>query len=166
MTSLALVSRPSLATHLSASIAPRRSKVSATSRREIFTRRNGTLLWDQLLWWPWYRCVVGCKTGQTCIAQVIGSRRPTTLVMRMFAARCPLYPQSGHGQCNSAWPLRANSGCRARMARPLRAKSRHNRVPAHRRKSHTIRSLRRRGRCKQIVEGGEPAKLMTAERVQ
>ncbi len=47
-----------------------------------------------------------------------------------------------------------------------KGQSRHNRVPAHRRKSHTIRSLRRRGRCKQIVEGGEPAKLMTAERVQ
>jgi len=29
---------------------------------------------------PGTDCVVGCKTGQTCIAQVIGSRRPTTLV--------------------------------------------------------------------------------------
>jgi hypothetical protein len=29
---------------------------------------------------PGTDCVVGCKTGQTCIAQVIGSRRPTSLV--------------------------------------------------------------------------------------
>jgi hypothetical protein len=29
---------------------------------------------------PGTDCVVGCKTGQTCIAQVIGGRRPTTLV--------------------------------------------------------------------------------------
>ena len=28
---------------------------------------------------PGTDCTVGCKTGQTCIAQVIGSRRPTTL---------------------------------------------------------------------------------------
>ena len=25
------------------------------SRREIFTRRNGILLWKQLSWWPWHR---------------------------------------------------------------------------------------------------------------
>src|SRR4029453_1467129 len=47
-----------------------------------------------------------------------------------------------------------------------KGQSRHNRVPAHRRKSHTIRSLRRRSLCKKIVEGGKPAKLKTAERVQ
>ena len=29
---------------------------------------------------PGTDCIVGCKTGQACIAQVIGSRRPTTLV--------------------------------------------------------------------------------------
>jgi hypothetical protein len=29
---------------------------------------------------PGTDCTVGCKTGQACIAQVIGSRRPTTLV--------------------------------------------------------------------------------------
>jgi hypothetical protein len=29
---------------------------------------------------PGTDCTVGCKNGQTCIAQVIGSRRPTTLV--------------------------------------------------------------------------------------
>jgi hypothetical protein len=28
---------------------------------------------------PGTDCVVGCKTGQSCIAQVIGSRRPTNL---------------------------------------------------------------------------------------
>ena len=30
-------------------------------------------------------CVVGCKTGQACVAQVIGSRRPTTLMNALEA---------------------------------------------------------------------------------
>ena len=34
---------------------------------------------------PGTDCTVGCKTGQTCIAQVIGSRRPTTLVNALEA---------------------------------------------------------------------------------
>ncbi len=34
---------------------------------------------------PGTDCVVGCKTGQTCIAQVIGSRRPTTLANALEA---------------------------------------------------------------------------------
>ena len=34
---------------------------------------------------PGTDCVVGCKTGQTCIAQVIGSRRPTNLVNALEA---------------------------------------------------------------------------------
>ena len=34
---------------------------------------------------PGTDCVVGCKIGQTCIAQVIGSRRPTTLVNALQA---------------------------------------------------------------------------------
>jgi len=34
---------------------------------------------------PGTDCVVGCKTGQACIAQVIGSRRPTTLVNALKA---------------------------------------------------------------------------------
>src|SRR5215470_9154394 len=29
---------------------------------------------------PGTDCVVGCKTSQPCVAQVIGARRPTTLV--------------------------------------------------------------------------------------
>ena len=34
---------------------------------------------------PGTDCVVGCKTGQACIAQVIGGRRPTTLVNSLTA---------------------------------------------------------------------------------
>ena len=34
---------------------------------------------------PGTDCTVGCKTGQTCIAQVIGSSRPTTLVNALEA---------------------------------------------------------------------------------
>jgi hypothetical protein len=34
---------------------------------------------------PGTDCVVGCKTGQTCIAQVIGSRRSTTLMNALEA---------------------------------------------------------------------------------
>ena len=34
---------------------------------------------------PGTDCVVGCKTGESCIAQVIGSRRPTTLVNALEA---------------------------------------------------------------------------------
>ena len=34
---------------------------------------------------PGTDCTVGCKAGQTCIAQVIGSRRPTTLVNALEA---------------------------------------------------------------------------------
>ena len=41
---------------------------------------------------PGTDCVVGCKTGQACIAQVIGSRRPTTLVnaLQVPSAQPPL----------------------------------------------------------------------------
>jgi hypothetical protein len=48
--------------------------------------------------------VVGCKTGQTCIAQVIGSRCACSQRDVRFTLK------SGHGQCNSACPLRAKSG--------------------------------------------------------
>ena len=34
---------------------------------------------------PGTDCIVGCKTGQPCIAQVIGSRRPTTLMNALEA---------------------------------------------------------------------------------
>ena len=34
---------------------------------------------------PGTDCVVGCKTGEACIAQVIGSRRPTTLLNALEA---------------------------------------------------------------------------------
>ena len=34
---------------------------------------------------PGTDCVVGCKTGQPCFAQVIGSRRPTTLANALQA---------------------------------------------------------------------------------
>jgi len=34
---------------------------------------------------PGTDCVVGCKTGQPCFAQVIGSRRPTNLVNALQA---------------------------------------------------------------------------------
>jgi len=34
---------------------------------------------------PGTDCVVSCQTGQTCIAQVIGGRRPTTLVNALEA---------------------------------------------------------------------------------
>ena len=36
---------------------------------------------------PGTDCVVGCKTGQPCIAQVIGSRRPTNLLNALQAPR-------------------------------------------------------------------------------
>ena len=34
---------------------------------------------------PGTDCIVGCKTGESCIVQVIGSRRPTTLVNALEA---------------------------------------------------------------------------------
>jgi len=34
---------------------------------------------------PGTDCVVGCKNGQACFAQVIGARRPTTLVNALQA---------------------------------------------------------------------------------
>ena len=34
---------------------------------------------------PGTDCVVGCKTGQPCVAQVIGSRRPTNLANALQA---------------------------------------------------------------------------------
>ena len=99
------------------------------SRREIFTRRNGILLWKQLSWWPWHRshrwlqnrpdmhrprdwqwtphysCKrAGSSTGKPSLSYYMSVDIRFTPESRHVqrTSRCPLCANSGHVACFGA----------------------------------------------------------------
>ena len=82
---LASTSRLTLEMYPSVSTPPRRSKASARKSAGDSQDATGHYCSTDCHGGPGTDCVVGCKTGLPCVAQVIGSRRPTNLANALQA---------------------------------------------------------------------------------